>query len=110
MFEFLAPAGTEWDAPLIGDAVEEPRVPGPDVFDLRKRAPSIPKTTRLHYQADVQISTVGSNNWAVAGTHSADGRAWLAVDMHMRLGVPGLMYRVSMIGPDEGGGTLASRG
>jgi len=37
MFEFLAPKGTEWDAPVAGEAFSTPPIPGPDVYNLRAR-------------------------------------------------------------------------
>ena len=37
MFEFLAPRGTEWDTPVIGEAFSTPPIPGPDVYNLRAR-------------------------------------------------------------------------
>ena len=37
MAEFLAPRGTEWDAPIDGEAFETPPIPGPEVFDTRSR-------------------------------------------------------------------------
>ena len=37
MFEFLAPKGTEWDAPVSGNAFSMPPIPGPDVYNLRAR-------------------------------------------------------------------------
>ena len=55
---------------------------------------------------------LGSNNWAVAGSHTADGRPLLAGDMHLRLGVPSIWYRAAILWPaDDGdrravGGTL----
>ena len=36
MFDFLAPRGTEWDAPIHGEAFPMPPIPGPEVFDTRK--------------------------------------------------------------------------
>src|SRR5690606_37661470 len=36
MFEFLAPLGTEWDAPIQGEAFTVPPIPGPEVFDTRQ--------------------------------------------------------------------------
>ena len=35
--DFLAPAGTEWDAPITGGPFAMPAVPGPDIYDLRTR-------------------------------------------------------------------------
>jgi penicillin amidase len=37
MFEFLAPRGTEWDTPVMGEAFSTPPIPGPDVYNLRAR-------------------------------------------------------------------------
>ncbi len=36
LYAFLAPDGTEWDAPLVGAPRRQPPVPGPEVCDLRK--------------------------------------------------------------------------
>jgi penicillin amidase len=36
--EFLAPPGTEWDAPVVGEIYGTPPIPGPDVYDLRQQA------------------------------------------------------------------------
>jgi penicillin amidase len=38
----------------------------------------------------------GSNNWAVAGLHTASGAALLANDMHLTLRVPGTWYRIRL--------------
>lgn len=38
----------------------------------------------------------GSNNWAVSGKKTADGRAMIADDMHLPLGVPGVWYRARL--------------
>ncbi|WP_437926830.1 penicillin acylase family protein [Sorangium sp. So ce291] len=39
---------------------------------------------------------VGSNGWAVAGPRTRDGRAILANDMHLELGVPNVWYRAEL--------------
>jgi penicillin amidase len=51
---------------------------------------------------------VGSNNWAVNGGKTADGRAILADDMHLPLGVPNVWYRARLryAGLDVSGVTL----
>ncbi|HSG38129.1 MAG TPA: penicillin acylase family protein, partial [Thermoanaerobaculia bacterium] len=109
MFELLAPVGAEWDAPIVGEAFATPPIPGPEVFDLRKR-PALPRAAWLHRPAHGQRreereAVVGSNNWAVAGTHTADGRALLADDMHLGIRVPNTWYRASLVWPDGAGGT-----
>ncbi len=45
--------------------------------------------------------TPGSNNWALAGTRTADGRAILASDPHLGLTLPGAWYRIRMTWPDH---------
>ncbi|HEV2844927.1 MAG TPA: penicillin acylase family protein, partial [Thermoanaerobaculia bacterium] len=115
MFEFLAPAGTEWDAPIAGEAFATPPIPGPEVFDIRKRpAVARPKAASLRpessWEEDDGRAAIGSNNWAVAGSHSADGRALLANDMHLDIRVPNTWYRASFARPDGAGGTLRMTG
>jgi penicillin G amidase len=39
---------------------------------------------------------LGSNGWAVAGSKTADGRAIVANDMHLDLGVPNVWYRAQL--------------
>ncbi|WP_437811930.1 penicillin acylase family protein [Sorangium sp. So ce1078] len=39
---------------------------------------------------------VGSNGWAVAGQRTRDGRAIVANDMHLELGVPNIWYRAEL--------------
>ena len=41
MYEFLAPLGTEWDAPVEGEAFSTPEIPGPEVFSLRDGGASV---------------------------------------------------------------------
>ncbi len=37
MFDFLAPRGTEWDTPIVGEAIAMAPIPGPEIYDLRSR-------------------------------------------------------------------------
>jgi penicillin amidase len=45
---------------------------------------------------DAMSGIVGSNQWAVGGTKTRDGRAMLANDMHLGLNVPNIWYRASL--------------
>lgn len=122
MFEFLAPKGTEWDAPIEGRPFVTPPIPGPAVFNLRRglapaKAAALPARPHLtpsprgeRLEEDEAAAAVGSNNWAVAGTHTADGRALLANDMHLGIRVPNTWYRVSIVRPDGQGGSLRLTG
>ena len=97
-FAFLHPFGTQWDAPVTGGVWRAPPIPGPDVMNLRSaearlsalRAPRA--TTPLEEKV-----FAGSNSWAVAGTHSSDGAALLANDMHLGLRLPHVWYRARLI-------------
>jgi penicillin amidase len=116
LFAFLAPAGTEWDAPVVGGPLPEAPLPGPDVLDLRKAPPpasggasperddSTAPLALLTEPAGLSEQDLGSNNWAVAGTHTPDGRALLANDMHLAIGVPNIWFRASLSWPDGDGG------
>lgn len=42
----------------------------------------------------------GSNNWAVAPSHSASGGALLAGDMHLSLTLPAIWYEVRLLSPN----------
>ena len=101
LFAFLNPPGTEWDAPNEGEPFRQPALPGPDVVDLRKAAPRA--AARAAWPAsdpwadrDAEMA-YGSNNWAVAGSHTTHGAALLADDMHLGLGVPNTWYRASLV-------------
>jgi penicillin amidase len=97
LFEFLAPRGTEWDAPLQGGPVAQPKAPGPAAFDLRKGPPRAAAFGGADDEAGPGEIAYGSNNWAVAGTHTTHGGALLANDMHLGLGVPNTWYRASLV-------------
>ena len=112
---FLAPLGTEWDAPLTGEPIAAAPIPSPQVFDLRspqwapvRIAPArvaLKNSAALPESPDSsQGAMVGSNNWAVAGSHTADGHALLANDMHLGLAIPNTWYRASLRMPDGAGG------
>jgi penicillin G amidase len=95
---FLAPPGTEWDVPLVGEAFQPPPVPSSAVFDLRKSSPiALPKAASLG-RGDEPL--LGSNNWAVAGAHTVHGGALVADDMHLGIRVPNTWYRASLQWPD----------
>jgi penicillin amidase len=95
LFAFLAPAGTEWDAPLTGAPFPQPPVPGPEVCDLRRL--SLPGPAAVPEPEEPEFP--GSNNWALAGTRTPDGRAILANDMHLAISVPNTWYRASLVWP-----------
>ena len=96
--EFLAPLGTEWDAPLVGGPFATPAVPGPGILDLRRAA----APARAPVPRSAGRPTAGSNSFAVAGRRSAHGGAILANDMHLGHSVPNVWYRASLAWDDGG--------
>lgn len=105
LFEFLAPRGTEWDAPLIGPAYATPALPGSQVINIR----SLPTTLLMPAGRDKAPLkepefVAGSNSWAVAGSRTADGGALVANDMHLGLTVPNIWYRACLVWPNGQGG------
>lgn len=99
--------GTVWDAPLDGSVIAPVPMPSAAVADLRQAsAPAQPRDFDGTARAG---RDVGSNNFAVAGTRMADGRAWLAGDMHLAIGVPNLWYRATLVVPRGAPGPGAER-
>lgn len=110
MLDFLDPLGNEWDAPIVGEPYETPSVPGPEIFDLRAGRSDDDggpgRQVAAHDRRAVEASAMarpprGSNNWAVAGTLTPDGRAMVANDMHLGIRVPNIWYRAVLDFGDE---------
>jgi penicillin amidase len=119
MYAFMAPRGSEWDAPVVGDAFTTPPIPGPDVYDLRTRRTGKPANLprpgadrvelgggswddlgvgrwALGIDEERETAAVGSNNFAVSGRLTADGGALVANDMHLTIRVPNTWYRAAL--------------
>lgn len=96
LYRLIAADGTEWDAPMIGPVRGNIALPGPETLDLRKLP--MPATDRKH--AESEQAAPGSNNFAVAGTLTADHRAIVADDMHLGLRAPALWFRARLMYDD----------
>lgn len=90
LFRLLAWDGSSWDAPMVGPARGDAPLPGPDQLNLRALSASASSI------ALPQRAEIGSNNFAVDGTLTRDGRAILANDMHLTLRVPNIWYRARL--------------
>ncbi|MBY0492947.1 MAG: penicillin acylase family protein [Cyanobacteria bacterium] len=107
MFRFLSTAGSDWETPVVGNAIVRPPIPESNVFDLRDghhtSVTGASGFSRIVPDSRIvpedEASIIGSNNWAVDGAHSASGAAILANDMHLSIGVPIIWYRASMVFP-----------
>jgi penicillin G amidase len=105
MFAFMAPRGSEWDAPVVGDAFATAPIPGPEVYDLRTRRRNKPSSVPRPGANRVDLgepdaAAVGSNNFAVSGRLTADGGALIANDMHLTIRVPNTWYRAALEWPN----------
>lgn len=96
LFQLLDTDGTEWDAPLLGPAHGNVALPGPEQLDLRK----LPMPKESVAVAGSEPAAPGSNNFAVAGALTADGRAILANDMHLTLRAPNIWFRARLLYDD----------
>ena len=94
MWRFLEAQAPEWEAPIDGSHSAEPRIPGSDEYDLRglKGLPVEPPGEVLR-----ELELRGSNNWAIAGSRTANGAALVANDMHLDFRVPNIWYRARLI-------------
>ena len=90
---FLYPAATRWDAPTEPMAAASAPVPMPDAAALDVRGSGASATAG---GAKVSAPAAGSNNWAVAGSHTATGAALIANDMHLAERVPTVWYRARL--------------
>jgi len=97
-FALLARDGSAWDAPLTGTARGDAALPDAATLDLR-RLP-VPLQPRALAGLLPQVHEVGSNNFAVSGALTRDGRAIVADDMHLGLRVPNIWFRARLRYPD----------
>jgi penicillin amidase len=92
LYRLIAADGSEWDAPLMGEAHGNVPLPDANTLDLRK----LPMPSEEIEHADSEPAAPGSNNFAVDGALTADGRAIVANDMHLGLRVPDIWFRARM--------------
>lgn len=100
LYALLTRDGTAWDAPLLGAPHGDAVLPDAATLDLRRLpAPVQPRALVLR---DAPLRDIGSNNFAVGGRLTADGRAILADDMHLTLRAPNIWFRVRLRYPAPG--------
>jgi penicillin G amidase len=130
LLALVAYDGSRWDAPLEGAARGDALLPDADAVDLRRldvtdggsagarsavmsaQAPTpplasqaVPLSPAVRGRDDggplaAADLAVGSNNFAVGGALTADGRALVADDMHLGLRAPNLWFRARLRYPD----------
>ncbi|GAB3386211.1 penicillin acylase family protein [Lysobacter fragariae] len=97
LMQLLRHGGTRWDAPLTGGPIGDAVLPGADVVDLR----NLPHPKTLGDAAPTP-RVIGSNNFAVSGEVTRDGRAIVADDMHLGLRAPNIWFRAQLRYADPG--------
>lgn len=111
LVDLLSAPGSIYDAPLFGEALSaiEPAaiaaaLQGPSGSREDQDPDASPNVdsggTHSAPTTEPEPLSVGSNNFAVAGGLTADGRALVADDMHLGLRAPGVWFRVRLIYPD----------
>jgi penicillin amidase len=93
---FLTPDTDAYTHTLLGGSASrrpEQPVPTDAIARLIQEAPMTAQLTAL---VQPEPPSIGSNNWAINGTKTLDGRAILADDMHLPLGVPNTWYRAHL--------------
>ncbi len=96
LVDFIFQQGSPWDSPI--DDTLRPIL----VFPVEAWAQAISQWEEAEMMGASQLSRTafepesspGSNAWAATGQATLDGRAILANDMHLGLGVPHVLYRV----------------
>lgn len=99
VYDFFVNNGSVWEAAL--DKSRSPILPIP----AEKEFSYLQEYDKLKIQKTSDITDIvslgGSNNWAVSGKRTADGRAIVACDMHLRLATPNIWYRAAFVYPDS---------
>ncbi|WP_269533805.1 penicillin acylase family protein [Chitinimonas sp. BJYL2] len=95
----LMPELTANDAPMDVAKAEPVLAPLPEKAPDWFGQPGEDKRASIAFR-----SSVGSNNWAIAGSRTAHGGAIVADDMHLGIRLPHIWYRAVLNVPDSKGG------
>ncbi|HRE86583.1 MAG TPA: penicillin acylase family protein [Accumulibacter sp.] len=101
LYAFLRAKGSEWDAPLWGKPLLPPSIPEESSLANWSARLELP----LKNNDRLEPVFPGSNSWAVSGELSDNGSAILHNDMHLKLRVPNIWFRMQIrYGEDEPSG------
>lgn len=90
-YAFLTQHSADWQAALDDSRVEPVPLPASPLPEWLRSTQVACSDCRMTDARDI-----GSNNWAVAGSRTADGRAIVADDMHLGLRVPGTWFKARL--------------
>ena len=91
VYAWMYPQGTSWDAPIMGEARAVGSIPSADVYSIRHVSDDAPPANEQG-----RYPLRGSNNWAVSGALTANGRALVSNDMHLGHSVPNIWYQARL--------------
>ncbi len=91
VYAWMYPQGTPWDAPIMGAPRERAAIPAADVYSIRDVADDAPPANEQG-----RYPLRGSNNWAVSGKLTPNGRALVANDMHLGHAAPNIWYQARL--------------
>ncbi len=92
VYAWMYPQGTSWDAPIMGDPRPAVPIPPENVYSVRHVADVAPPANEVG-----RYPLRGSNNWAVSGTLTGNGRAIVSNDMHLGLNTPNIYYQARIV-------------
>jgi penicillin amidase len=92
VYDWAYPQGTHWDAPLMGESRPVADIPDAAIYSLRGYEDQSPPAAEVG-----RYPLRGSNNWAVSGALTRDGRAIVSNDMHLGLSTPNIYYQARLI-------------
>lgn len=92
LYNMLTQSQSGWDAPLFGEAKNVVVIPTAEQVNLNSYT-----SPQLAFEPNKLSEAVGSNNFAVSGALTADGRAIVADDMHLGLRAPNIWFRARLL-------------
>jgi len=93
---FLTPDTDDYLQTLAGGSASWRPVRPVPTDDIARLIAEAEESPPGHAAVEPEATNLGSNNWAVSGAKTADGRAIIANDMHLSLGVPNIWYRAHL--------------
>ena len=96
VFRFVYSVAPEWEAPIDGQVAAAAPPPDAGTYDLRRFAAEFDEPRLAGIASFPEERALGSNNWAVAGSHTRHGGGIVANDMHLGLSVPNTWYRARL--------------
>jgi penicillin amidase len=104
LFDLLFPIAQRVPGTVIGDKDSAPIAKSTEVGTQQEGASYVQRNFNLFDQKVPEIvrpdPTNGSNNWAIAGKHMANGRPALSNDLHLSYTLPALWFPIQLTGPD----------